>query len=487
MNLFNQTTLILLGGITVLFLNILYGLVRTARGHMKAGWFTVAIALVSCAMILVGTVQVTVANASAPSSATTARARYGGGAGATGAGGGSGAGGGFAARLTATAAAAVPGAATTDGATATPSAPDAANASPTAAATRRYSGTPRAAGAGAGANTANPNGVAPAAAASNADPNSTPAAADAAGTNPTPAPTRRARGTPGVAGTNGGNGAGGNPADTSGNNAAGGNGAATGGGSSGSANPPGNFVATSAPVTNSIDASVLQLALIGGGVELVLAFILYRFERRRQNFAANGSRGLLNLGAAFFVLVAVFVIPLIPGQLAGGALPVSAAAAPGGATRPAPVITRVLPSATPTPLAPATATPTPLPTFTVTPTFAPPVMPTQIPYVADNAGQPTAAAPNGPTDTAKTATKAAVVCTVSVTNNVNLRSGPAATNTLLLTIPAGTTLNVSGRTADKQWWQIQATADTQNQAGWVNSQYATPNSDCSHVPTVKAP
>jgi hypothetical protein len=53
----NETTILLLGGVALLLINIFYGFVRTARGHLKAGWFTVGLVLVACALIGVGSVQ----------------------------------------------------------------------------------------------------------------------------------------------------------------------------------------------------------------------------------------------------------------------------------------------------------------------------------------------------------------------------------------------------------------------------------------------
>src|SRR5258708_39229185 len=65
---FNQATWLLIAGIVLLFVNIIYGWVRSARGSVKAGWFTVGLALVACVMIGFGTVQ------AASASATAARA-----------------------------------------------------------------------------------------------------------------------------------------------------------------------------------------------------------------------------------------------------------------------------------------------------------------------------------------------------------------------------------------------------------------------------
>src|SRR5689334_9393340 len=61
----NQTTWLLIGGIALLVVNIIYGWVRSSRGNVKAGWFTVVLALAACALIGVGAVQAASANVNA--------------------------------------------------------------------------------------------------------------------------------------------------------------------------------------------------------------------------------------------------------------------------------------------------------------------------------------------------------------------------------------------------------------------------------------
>src|SRR5258708_1662577 len=58
----NSTVLLLLGGVALLLVTIIYGLIRTWRGHLNAGRLTVALALVACALVAVGTVQAASAN-----------------------------------------------------------------------------------------------------------------------------------------------------------------------------------------------------------------------------------------------------------------------------------------------------------------------------------------------------------------------------------------------------------------------------------------
>ena len=115
-------------------------------------------------------------------------------------------------------------------------------------------------------------------------------------------------GTTGTTGTTGGTGGFGNRTGSQSGNAAGGQ--------------AGTQVA--AAITEAqLDQAGLSVALLAGGLGILLGLILYFMERRRPGFISANSRGLLNLGAGFFVVVAILVIPLIPGQ----ASPAAAAAA----------------------------------------------------------------------------------------------------------------------------------------------------------------
>ncbi len=400
----NETMILLLGGVALLLINILYGFARATRGQLKAGWFTVGLVLMACTLIGVGSVQ------SALASSTPGTFR-----------------GGFA-RPTTTAPASdsstnsttpVPDA-TTDimtGAsfllTNTPDAPAELFVSNTRSTTLR-----------------------------NAAPTS-----DTPDTSTTPTPAgNRSTLSAGASRTSSGQG-----------NA----GAANGGGTN-SFSDSANSV--SQPTTLQLDQSGLLLASVGGGLSLILALALYYVERRRTNFIARQSRGLLNTGAGLFTVIAVLIIPIIPGQFSGS---VSAA---GLTTRAAPIVRRNVPSATPSPTPAATIIPTELPTLTPTMTDTPVALPTQISWLSM---QPTAT----PTPV--------VQCTVTPINNINLRGDPSTNKPPIGSVPAGTKLSVIGQSIDKQWWQITYNGSAGTQIAWVSITVTTNNSQCN-TPVIQA-
>src|SRR5258708_14965197 len=69
----NSTVLLLLGGVALLLVTIIYSLIRTWRGHLNAGRFTVALALVACALVAVGSVQAASANMALGAAAASVR------------------------------------------------------------------------------------------------------------------------------------------------------------------------------------------------------------------------------------------------------------------------------------------------------------------------------------------------------------------------------------------------------------------------------
>ncbi len=477
----NPTVLLLVAGVALILINILYGVFRAARGSVKAGWFTVLLALVACILIGVGSVQVALASSgarrtipggarfsgtpaaigtessttAAPNSASNANAadpaatptfaRRSGGNGTPGAGG-------FR-RPTATGDAAatsdpavVATQAATDAATAPATQSDPA-ATPTFARRTGGNGTPGAGGfrrptaTGDAAATSDPAVVATMAATAAAKAPATQSANDP-GATPTFARRTSGNGTPGGA-------AGGSPtAPISG----------TGG---------------AAP-----DANILSPVAAAGGLSIILAIVLFLIERRRPNFSAAGSRGLLNLGAGLFIVVAALVIPMIPGQIAGTSQ-VAAAAALRSTFAAAP--TKVVASATPSPTVAPSATPSALPTLTLTATDAPRIQPTSISYAMAQSTTDSTAAP----DLSKVATSGATQCVVNTIHNVNLRPDPSTDKPLLLTVPAGVDLPVSAQSKDKAWWKVSYSDGATTTVGWVSAQYATANSKCSAVPTAQ--
>jgi hypothetical protein len=93
---------------------------------------------------------------------------------------------------------------------------------------------------------------------------------------------------------------------------------------------------------------------IGALVLGLLGFILWRVERRRDGYNPSTSPGLLYFGAAFYMFMTAFLIPVLPAQFTRAQAQAAAQQTPTG-----PIPTRqVFQTAT------ATITPAPLPTET---------------------------------------------------------------------------------------------------------------------------
>jgi len=423
------TPLMLITGVGLLLVNIVYGAIRTALGNVRAGRFTVGLALVACVLIGIGSAR----SVLTPGSTQAARNNVSG-----------------------------------NGSITTP-AP--ASANHTAGASNSdavpviaVSNTDFAAPGQSGATstrmpppTNTPRAVA-------AVPSATP---DTATATPIAAATGSGRGSRSAASGTGGSSASGQGGNSSGQNSgqagsANGSGAATGGNNSASGFTLSS--SNSAGVT-ALDQNALFAALLGGALSIVLGLGLYFFERRRDGFTPTSSRGLLNAGASLFVVVAALVIPLLPGQLA------NAATSPtGSSARSAFATTRTLITATPSPLPTLTQTPTPLPSLTPTMTETPFATPTEISYVA---AQPTV-----------TPGTAVTACMVTVAGHVNLRADPSTTNPPLLTFQTQVSLPVSGESKDKQWWQVAYNNNGKTITGWVSAPLVKVNGACNTVTVV---
>jgi Tol biopolymer transport system component/predicted Ser/Thr protein kinase len=74
----------------------------------------------------------------------------------------------------------------------------------------------------------------------------------------------------------------------------------------------------------------------------------------------------------------------------------------------------------------------------------------------------------------------ATTCQLTITANVNVRSGPGTSFDLLGPANAGLTLSVTGRSADGAWWRV----NYGSQTGWVSGILASvqPAGDCANVP-----
>src|SRR5258708_1411607 len=133
------------------------------------------------------------------------------------------------------------------------------------------------------------------------------------------------------------------------------------------------LVRMSLPMDIQAERLPLLIGAAGGVLILLLSFILYRSERRKEGFEPKNSSGLLNTGAGIFVLIAAIVIPFIPFQLTGKPvrinLAVSAANLPTAVTAsPTPrIVLTSTPTLTPTPSDPPTPQPSLTPPVSHTP------------------------------------------------------------------------------------------------------------------------
>jgi uncharacterized protein YgiM (DUF1202 family) len=69
------------------------------------------------------------------------------------------------------------------------------------------------------------------------------------------------------------------------------------------------------------------------------------------------------------------------------------------------------------------------------------------------------------------------------TSFLNVRTGPGAQYSVLITVVGGTEFPVLGMFRDRVWYQVSTVAGV----GWINSQFALPRGDFRNVPLVDAP
>jgi len=99
-----------------------------------------------------------------------------------------------------------------------------------------------------------------------------------------------------------------------------------------------------------------------------------------------------------------------------------------------------------------------------------------------------------PTSNTATATATATspmttteVMTGTIKQNTNIRSGPGVDYALLGNLVTGLSVRLTGRTADKSWWQIEFSAGPDGR-GWVVAANLTPGSgDVDALPVASAP
>jgi hypothetical protein len=246
-------------------------------------------------------------------------------------------------------------------------------------------------------------------------------------------------------------------------------------------NLPDNLTAANMPVP--ADAPPLpalppvdQLAMVAAAILLVSGVVLLIVERLRLKAALSGSRGVLGLGTGALILVGVFVGPML-GDAVIPTSPASAASAAvdsDGSTSltafrgttaqvsspPAP-----LPSATPQPIIPTTTPPPPRPVMpSPTPTN------TMVPLVRTTATEEAPASTGNGTSSSTTAT----TCTGFVQNNLNLRNEASTSGEILVTIPSGTGITLTGSSEDGAW----LSATYGQMSGWVSADYVLLGDRC---------
>ena len=214
---------------------------------------------------------------------------------------------------------------------------------------------------------------------------------------------------------------------------------------------------------------------------IVIGFITLLIEQRKPGRKLNQRRGILGIGIGVLLVIATLVVPLVSRltsfspMMGAQTFGIASAASDdlANAVDTAQGRSQVQPSETPLPLMATntsgaiamqlSATPTRLPSATPTPTNTPYVLVSPTPGTVTNGSQLNAT---------RTAT-----CLAVVNNNLNLRSGAGTDYQLLLTIPSGTTLDVSGWNEASNWWFVHYQAQT----GWVSGDYLTLGASCADL------
>ena|SRR5450432_831263 len=209
------------------------------------------------------------------------------------------------------------------------------------------------------------------------------------------------------------------------------------------------------------EITMLVLAgLVVFAINVVVA--LLRLRKAPLRLGQGNSLSLFNICAATFIMIAALVIVLVRSQndvlwtpaLARFALSHSIATL---------VAQNATPGDTLSPSETATAqdTPTSLPSLTPTMSETPIVLYTPIVYSSTYAlTTPTS-------------------CSVIANTATYLRGDPSEKMASIGTIFAGSLLNVTGRVANTQWWQVTSTDGDVSVEGWVRADFVTVDSACT--------
>ncbi len=247
-------------------------------------------------------------------------------------------------------------------------------------------------------------------------------------------------------------------------------------------------------VNNSASTQPLGLinmaAIAIGAAVAVLSIITLLIERNKPaRRKLSQRRGVLGMGLGVLLVAATFVVPVaarfqLPGRTATNTASASSTGSNvnvadlGSVNSPTPTISKpitVVPTNTPdAALLQMSATPTRLASPSPTPTNTPYVIATATPGTVSTGEATQTSGQAAPAQTTSG-------CMAVVRQNVNLRSGPATTFDLLLTIPFSTTLDVSAKTKAGDWWFV----TYQSKTGWVSGDFINLDSNCASLP-VKA-
>ncbi|MDX2137099.1 MAG: SH3 domain-containing protein [Chloroflexota bacterium] len=241
------------------------------------------------------------------------------------------------------------------------------------------------------------------------------------------------------------------------------------------------------------DATSLLLVIGIGGVGL--GAVLLVLERKLPGYRFFRSRGLLSAGVGILLIITLQTTPimlsLMTGEtmLPGAGLTETALAA--DATDGSMVISEgdfaalasaqaPLASPTPSPTAQSTQPLPPTTTFTPYPSATPmPTLPSLLLPTSTSGAMPALMTPGAAADVspvAQAGTDAA--CQVTTGANLNMRQSPGTEETILATIPNGTTLTANATTSDRTWWRVSYDGRT----GWVIRNYLYFSTACSSLP-----
>jgi len=226
---------------------------------------------------------------------------------------------------------------------------------------------------------------------------------------------------------------------------------------------------------------LVNMAAIGMGVlVIVISVLTFLVERGKPARPMAQRRSVLAVGIGLLLVAATFVVPVAAKLPSAAKNRNAAASAPANASN-VNVVEVASPTAKPVEVTPTQTPDVALFQLSATPTRLASPMPTATNtlFVIATTTQGTITEAGQATGTMQAAAVQITGCTVVPRQNVNLRSGPATTFDLLLTIPFSTTLSASAKTKAGDWWYV----TYENQNGWVSADYVNADNICKSLPT----